>query len=44
MAINKLELWGEQVIPAIEKESEGLVRPEKQLIFLFGDPTAYKMF
>lgn len=29
MAINKLELWSDQVIPAIEKESEGLDRPEK---------------
>ena len=39
--LNNLRIWVESTVPETEKLSKGVERPDKKLVFLLGDPTAY---
>lgn len=47
VSLNPIRNWVETVVPVNEKisrETEGLNRPETQLLFTIGDPTRYSAF
>ncbi|CAD8150954.1 unnamed protein product [Paramecium octaurelia] len=44
VSLNPIRNWVEHVVPQVEKEGKKEGRPDKKIVFLLGDPTAYPKF
>ncbi|CAD8142622.1 unnamed protein product [Paramecium pentaurelia] len=44
VSLNPIRNWVEHVVPEVEKAGKQEGRPEKKIVFLLGDPTAYPKF